>query len=107
MTLRAWDKVEEPRGKSPPHLQRLLMALEEPPLFRFFFFFKQGLVSAVNKVSSDADARQVLIETLWFENLNTKCKKVIRPLTAPAAAMNKWIRAMTNIGSNGYHALSL
>lgn len=31
------------------------------------FFFKQRLVSAVNKAISDSDARQVLIETLTFE----------------------------------------
>jgi hypothetical protein len=37
----------------------------------------------VNKAIADADSRQVLIETLAYENSNTKCKKkVIRPLKA-------------------------
>jgi hypothetical protein len=57
----------------------------------------------VSKAVSDHDARQVLIETLVFENLNTECKKVTRPLKAQAVPMNEWVRDMTNISSNVYH----
>jgi hypothetical protein len=66
-------------GESPPHLQRFYKALENPSLI---FFFKQRLVSAVNKAISDPDARGIMIETLVFENANTKCKNVITPLKA-------------------------
>jgi hypothetical protein len=35
--------------------------------------------------------------------MKTECKKVIRPLTARAAPIEKWIREMT-VGSNMYNA---
>lgn len=38
---------------------------------------KQRLVSAVNEAVSDPDERQVLIETLVFENGNTECKVLL------------------------------
>lgn len=58
----------------------------------------------MNKAVSDPDARQVLIETLVVEKLKTECKKVIRLLKAQTLSMAEWIKDMTNIGSNVYHA---
>jgi hypothetical protein len=46
----------------------------------------------------------VLIEILAYENLNTKCKKVIKPLKSQVVPMDEWIWDTTDIGSNVYHA---
>ena len=46
----------------------------------------------------------MLIEILAYENLNTKCKKVIKPLKSQVVPMDEWIWDMTDIGSNVYHA---
>lgn len=40
------------------------------------FFFFLNTVSAVNKVISDPEMRQVLIETLLFENANMEFTKI-------------------------------
>lgn len=64
-----------------------------------FTDFLQRLVSAVNNAMSDPDEREVLIVTLSFENANTKCEGVIRPLKAWAVSMDA-----LDIGSNKYHA---
>jgi hypothetical protein len=68
-----------------------------------FCFFKQRIVSATNKAVADLDARQMFIETLAFENLNTECKN-IRPLKARTPSMDEWVRDMTNTDSYVYHA---
>ena len=70
----------------------------------FTDFFFQRFISAVNKAISDPDAKQVLTETLAFENANTKCEKVIRPLKAQAWPMDDWIRDITNTSCNVYPA---
>lgn len=57
----------------------------------------------MNKVISDPDARQVLIETLVYEHSDIEWKKVIKPLKVWAVPMDKWIRNITDIGSNVYH----
>jgi hypothetical protein len=49
------------------------------------FFFPQRLVSAVNKTVSDPDTRQVLIETLAFENANTGAGEMAQRLRALTA----------------------
>lgn len=45
-----------------------------------------------------------MIETLAYENANTKCKIVIRQLKAWAAPVDDWIRNATHIGSHECHA---
>lgn len=52
---------------------KILQALEKPLLI----FFLQRLVSPVNKAVSDSDSKQVLIDTLAYENGNTKCKLLL------------------------------
>jgi hypothetical protein len=39
--------------------------------------------------TSEPDGRHMLIETLAFENSNTKCKNVIRPLKTQSTPMEK------------------
>jgi hypothetical protein len=58
----------------------------------------------MNKAISDPDTRQVLIETLVYDNANTKYKNVIRLLKAQVMPMDEWIRDKTNISSNVYCA---
>jgi hypothetical protein len=53
------------------------------------FFFKQRLVSAVNKAISDPDVKQVLIEALGLENANMEFTKVVGPLKVRAAPMEE------------------
>lgn len=66
-------------------------------------FFLPILVLAVNKAISDSDTRQVLIEILEYENVNTECKKkIVRALTEKLAPIDKWISDMTDNGSNIY-----
>lgn len=94
MTLRAWDKVEEPRKKS-TSVTKIKQGSGEG-----FADFLQRLVSAVDKAIPDPDRRQVLLETLAFENTIQNVKKLLS-LTG-AAPMDKWIRARTDTGSNLY-----
>ena len=83
MALRAWDKVEDP-GKKSTSFTKIIQGSGEG-----FTYFCQRLVSSVNKVVSDPDERQVLIETLVYENANTECKNDIRPLKVQAAPMDR------------------
>lgn len=46
-------------------------------------------VSTLSKAEADPDSRQVSIETMAHENVNTGCKRVIRPLKAPSAPMDR------------------
>lgn len=70
------NKVEEPRIRSTSFMKIVQGSGEA------FTDFLQRLVSAVNNAMSDPDEREVLIVTLSFENANTKCEGVIRPLKA-------------------------
>jgi hypothetical protein len=69
--------------------------LEKP----LIFFTKISL--SYKKAISDPDARQGLIVTLAFENVNNECKKLLKVLTVP---MYEWIRDKSNIGSKVFHA---
>ena len=42
----------------------------------------QRETSAVKRMLSNSEARQIVIEPLAFENANSQCKRVIRPLKA-------------------------
>jgi hypothetical protein len=70
----------------------------------FRFFFKQRFISAVNKTILDPDERQVLIETLAFENVNAQCKNSIRSLKEWAVPMDGWIKSMNDIDSTIKHS---
>lgn len=54
------------------------------------------------KRQSDTGVRCVLMEAFALENANTDCKKVLSPLKAQSAPMNKWIRITANIDPNDY-----
>lgn len=38
----------------------------------------QRLASAVNRIAPDSEVRQILIESLAFENANSECESVVR-----------------------------
>lgn len=52
----------------------------------------------------DPDERQVLIETLAFENVNAQCKNSIRSLKEWAVPMDGWIKSMNDIDSTIKHS---
>lgn len=40
----------------------------------------EGHTSAANRMIPNTEARQITIESVGFENANTQCKWIIRPL---------------------------
>ena len=66
--LTAWDKFEE-TGKE---FRSFIKIIQSSGAFTDFSYL-QRLVSAVNKNISDPEAKQMLVETLAFENVNTEC----------------------------------
>lgn len=59
--------------------------------------------SGENRTISDSDARENLIESLDFENANTKHKKAVRFLNARSTLTYEWIKTTTDIESNPYN----
>ena len=81
------------------HLLKLYKAQKKPSLICFF----TKTDSTVSRMISDPVARQILIESLAFENVNSKCKRIIRPLKARSAPIDEWIRNTADIGSHTYN----
>ena len=67
MSLRAWDKFKETGEK----FRSFIKTVQSSEAFTDFSY-SQRLVSAVNKTISDPQAKWMLIDTLAFENVNTK-----------------------------------
>ena len=65
----AWDKVEEPWKRS-ISFKKITQSAGE-----IYSNFLQRLTSAVYRVVADSDTRNVLIESLTFENANTECQR--------------------------------
>lgn len=59
--------------------------------------------SGENRTISDSDSRENLIESLDFENANTKHKKAVRFLKARSTLTYEWIKTTTDIESNPYN----
>ena len=47
----------------------------------------------------NSEARQITIQSLAFENANSQCKRISRPLKARSAPLEEWIRDTNNIKS--------
>lgn len=90
--MNAWVRVVESR-KRIESFTKSIQGLKEA-----FTDILYRLTSAVNKMISDPDARQILIGSLTFENTNVECKRVIRPLRAKSAPIEEWIRHTIDIG---------
>lgn len=100
VALRAWDKIEALGGGIYLiYKDYIYKAMKKPSLI-----FLQRLISAMKKAVSDFDARQVLIETLVLENVNTRCKRGNRLLKAWIVPEDRWIRDTADVDSNVYHA---
>lgn len=70
----------------------------------FIDFYLQRLTSAVNTMISDSEVEKILIESLAFENSNSKCKRVIRSLKARLASIDEYIRKTSDLVSHAYDA---
>ena len=64
--------------------------------------FLQRLTSAVNRMIPNSEARQIIIESLTFENANFLCKRIIGPLKARSTPLDEWIQDTTNIKSHNH-----
>lgn len=95
----AWNSDEESEGRTESFI-KITQGTKEA----FTDFFLQRLMSTVNKMVSDPEIRQILIEPLVFENANSEYKMVIGPLKARSPAIDEWIRRMADIGSHSYDA---
>lgn len=62
--LNTWDKVEESQKRSESFTKNIQSPIEA------FTNFLQRLTSAINRIVSDSKVRQLLIESLPFENAN-------------------------------------
>ena len=89
--LNAWDRIEEV-GKKLESFTRVIQSPSET-----FTDFLHRLTSAVNRTVRDSEARRIIIESLAFENANTQCKRILRPLKARSAPIEDWIRETINV----------
>jgi hypothetical protein len=69
-----------------------------------FSEFLQRLGSNISRAISNPETRQPLIEILIFENANTECRRVIRPLKAQETPVDERIREATGTGSQEHNA---
>ena len=56
-----------------------------------FMDFLQRLTLAVNRMIPNSEARQIIIESVAFENVNEQYKRVIRPRKARSASLEECI----------------
>ena len=49
--------------------------------------FLQRLISAVNRMIPNSEARQIIIESLAFENAKSLCIRIISPLKARSSSL--------------------
>ena len=66
----------------------------------------QRLTKAVKIGITDPDVRQMLIESLAFENANLEYKKILGPLKVRSAPMDEWILHTMNIETFDYNTES-
>ena len=78
-------------GKQSKSYIRVKQGQREP-----FSDFLQRLTKAV-KIVTQVEARQVLTESLAFENANLECKKILGPLRVRSSLMDEWILYTMNI----------
>ena len=67
---------------------------------RTFSDVLQGLTKAVQIGITDLEAKQVLIESLAFENDSLECKKILGPIKVRSAPMDKCILHTMNVDYN-------
>ena len=65
--------------------------------------FVARLQDAVLKTVGVGPASKILLQTLPFENANADCQKLLRPLKASGANLDKYIRACAGVGGATYN----
>ena len=84
-TLRAWDRVQD-SGQRVESYIRVKQGQREP-----FSDFLQRLTKAVQIGIPDPEARNIVIESLAYENANVKCKRILGPLKIRSAPLDEWV----------------
>ena len=79
--MNAWDRIEE-IGKN---IESFTMQGPKEA----FMDFLQRLTSTVNRMIPNSEARQIIIESLTFENANSLSKRIIRSLKARSASLEE------------------
>ena len=92
--MNAWDRVGEV-GKKIESFTKVIQGPKE-----VFAGFLQRLTSAVKRMIPNSEAKQIIIESLAFESVNSLCERVISLSKARSAPMEDWIRDTTNIESH-------
>ena len=70
--LNAWDRIGE-MGKKIESFTKVMQGPKEA-----FVDFLQRLTSAGNRMLPNSETRQIIIESLDFENANSLCKKTVK-----------------------------
>ena len=83
--MNVWDRSGEIQKKT----ESFTKATQGPK--EAFIDFLQRLTSAVNRMIPNSEARQIIIESLPFENASSLCKSLIRPLKERSAPLEEWI----------------
>ena len=94
--LRAGEKMERP-GDAQKSFIKVFQSNKEP-----YIDFISHLREAIHKTVRVPDLRELLLQTLSFENANTECKKALGPLKAQGASLEEYIKACADIGSESY-----
>ena len=66
--------------------------------------FVACLQDAVLKIVGVGPASKILLQTLSFKYANANCQKLLRPLKASGANLDKYIRACAGVGEATYNA---
>ena len=82
--LKAWNRIGETGNK----IESFTKVLHGPK--EDFMDFLQWLTSAVNRMIPNSEARQIIIESLAFENANSQFKRIIRPLKTRSEPLEPW-----------------
>lgn len=85
--LNAWDEATTP-GQSEHAFTTITQSSKEP-----YADFLARLQSAMQGAVTQTDVRDLLLQTVAFENANSECQKALRPLRAQRAPLNEYIKA--------------
>ena len=61
-----------------------------------FTDFLYRLINTLQIEVTDPEARQIILESLAFENANLESKKIIGPLRSRSTPMDEWIQHIMN-----------
>ena len=78
---------------------KILQVANEP-----YSNFVAHLQAAVLKTVVVGSTSKILLQTLSFENANADCQKLLRPLKASGANLDKYIRTCAGVGGAIYNA---